>query len=56
MRENKKNLNSLLNRKPDTHKYDYGYCLVIGKAPGTIGAPWLCANAAQREYKIMVIV
>jgi NAD(P)H-hydrate epimerase len=38
----------LLHRKADTHKYDYGYCLVIGGAPGTIGAPWLCARAALK--------
>ena len=38
----------LLNRKPNTHKYDYGYVLVLGGSPGMIGAPSLCAKAALK--------
>jgi ADP-dependent NAD(P)H-hydrate dehydratase / NAD(P)H-hydrate epimerase len=38
----------LLNRKADSHKYDYGYVLVIGGSPGLVGAPCLCAQAALK--------
>ncbi|MBU2473352.1 MAG: NAD(P)H-hydrate dehydratase [Candidatus Omnitrophica bacterium] len=33
-------------RNPDTHKGDYGYCLVVGASPGLTGAVCLCAQAA----------
>ncbi|MFH1876927.1 MAG: NAD(P)H-hydrate dehydratase [Candidatus Omnitrophota bacterium] len=38
----------LFKRKPDTHKGDYGYVLVIGGSPGLTGAVCLCASAALR--------
>jgi len=38
----------LLNRKADSHKYDYGYVLVVGGSPGLVGAPCLCAQAALK--------
>lgn len=38
----------LLNRKADSHKYDYGYVLVVGGSPGMVGAPCLCAQAALK--------
>lgn len=38
----------LLERKPDTHKYDYGHVLVIGGSPGMTGAPLLAGMAALR--------
>ena len=38
----------LRKRKPDTHKGDYGYVLVLGGSPGLTGAVCLCANAALR--------
>ena len=33
---------------PDTHKGDYGYCLVLGGSPGLTGAVCLTAQAALR--------
>ena len=39
----------LRKRKPDTHKGDYGYVLVIGASPGLTGAVCLCAQAALRS-------
>src|SRR5687767_9549299 len=42
-------LRQLLERKPDTNKYDYGHVLIIGGAPGMIGAPLLGAEAALRS-------
>ncbi len=39
---------SLLVRRPDTHKGDYGHILVIGGSIGLTGAPCLCAQAALR--------
>jgi ADP-dependent NAD(P)H-hydrate dehydratase / NAD(P)H-hydrate epimerase len=38
----------LLKRKPDTHKGDYGYVLVIGGSPGLTGAVCLCASASLK--------
>ena len=40
--------NTLTKRKPDTHKGDYGYALVLGGSPGLSGAVCLCAQAALR--------
>lgn len=39
---------SLRKRKPDTHKGDYGYVLVLGGSPGLTGAVCLCAQAALK--------
>jgi len=39
---------SILKRRPDTHKGDYGHILVIGGSIGFTGAPVLCAQAALR--------
>ena len=38
----------LLKRKPDTHKGDYGYVLVLGGSPGLTGAACLACEAALR--------
>ena len=35
-------------RRPDTHKSDYGKLLIVGGAIGYTGAPTLCARAALR--------
>ena len=40
---------SLLSRRPDTHKGDYGHVLVVGGSIGLTGAPALCAVAALRS-------
>lgn len=40
---------SILNRRPNTHKGDYGHVLVIGGAEGMTGAPILCGTAALRS-------
>jgi NAD(P)H-hydrate epimerase len=39
---------SLPRRKPDTHKGDYGRCLIVGGSVGFTGAPVLAARAASR--------
>ena len=39
---------SLPRRKPDSHKGDYGRCLVVAGSVGYTGAPELCARAATR--------
>ncbi len=38
----------LLDRQTDTHKYQYGHVLIVGGAPGMVGAPFLAARAALR--------
>jgi len=38
----------LLNRVLDSHKYQFGHVLVMGGAPGMVGAPLLAAQAALR--------
>ncbi|MEM7817089.1 MAG: NAD(P)H-hydrate dehydratase, partial [Candidatus Aenigmatarchaeota archaeon] len=38
----------LWKRKPDTHKGDYGYVLVLGGSVGLTGAVCLCAQASLR--------
>ena len=40
---------SIVHRRPDSHKGDYGHLLVIGGAVGMTGAPVLCAEAALRS-------
>ncbi|MBI3322378.1 MAG: NAD(P)H-hydrate dehydratase [Candidatus Omnitrophica bacterium] len=40
---------SLLRRRPDTHKGDYGHVLVVGGSIGMVGAPILTATAALRS-------
>lgn len=40
---------SIVHRRRDSHKGDYGHVLVIGGAVGFIGAPLLCAEAALRS-------
>ncbi len=40
---------SFFNRRPDTHKGDYGHVLVVGGSVGLTGAPVLCAQAALRS-------
>jgi len=39
---------TLLERKAETHKYDYGHVLVVGGSPGMVGSPLLVAMAALR--------
>lgn len=41
-------INKLVERNPDTNKYDYGHVLIVGGAPGMVGAPLLSAMAALR--------
>jgi ADP-dependent NAD(P)H-hydrate dehydratase / NAD(P)H-hydrate epimerase len=41
-------LRGVLERRPDSHKYDYGHVLVVGGSPGMVGAPLLVAMAALR--------
>jgi NAD(P)H-hydrate epimerase len=38
----------LLQRKPDTHKGDFGHLLILGGSAGLSGAAVLCAEAAMR--------
>ncbi len=38
----------LLHRPAESHKYDYGHVLIIGGAPGMVGAPLLSGMAALR--------
>ena len=38
----------LLSRDPDTHKGDYGHCLIVGGSPGLSGAVCLAASACLR--------
>ena len=40
---------SIVHRRPDSHKGDYGHVLVIGGAKGMTGAPILCAQGALRS-------
>ena len=40
---------SIVHRRPDTHKGDYGHILVIGGSVGLTGAPVLCGLAALRS-------
>ena len=40
---------SIVRRRPDSHKGDYGHVLVIGGAKGMTGAPILCAQGALRS-------
>lgn len=37
-----------MDRRLESHKYDYGHVLVIGGSPGMVGAPLLVAMAALR--------
>ena len=39
---------TLPRRRPDTHKGDYGRCLIIAGSVGYTGAPAMCARAASR--------
>jgi NAD(P)H-hydrate epimerase len=39
---------SLLHRKNNANKYDFGHVLVVGGSPGMVGAPLLSAMAALR--------
>jgi hydroxyethylthiazole kinase-like uncharacterized protein yjeF len=41
-------LRRLFARPPAANKYDYGHVLVVGGAPGMVGAPFLSARAALR--------
>ena len=40
---------SIVHRRPDSHKGDYGHLLVIGGSVGLTGAPILCGLAALRS-------
>jgi hydroxyethylthiazole kinase-like uncharacterized protein yjeF len=41
-------LQRLFTRPAASHKYDFGHVLIIGGAPGMVGAPYLSARAALR--------
>lgn len=47
---------SILNRRPDSHKYDYGHVLVVGGSPGMVGAPLLAGRAALRTGAGLVTI
>jgi hydroxyethylthiazole kinase-like uncharacterized protein yjeF len=49
-------LTDLLNRKPETHKYDYGHVLVVGGSDGMIGAPMMAGLAALRTGAGLVTI
>lgn len=46
----------VLQRAPDAHKYHFGHVLVVGGAPGMVGAPYLAAWAALRAGAGLVTV
>lgn len=52
----KKIFSQLLQRKPDSHKYDYGHVLVVGGSPGMVGAPLLVGKAAFRTGAGLVTI
>ena len=43
-------------RRPDTHKGDYGRCLIVSGSVGYTGAPALCARAASKMGAGLVYV
>ncbi|MFP4187443.1 MAG: NAD(P)H-hydrate dehydratase, partial [Acholeplasmataceae bacterium] len=43
-------------RRHNTHKYDYGHCLVVGGSTGMMGAPLLAAQAAMRTGAGLVTI
>lgn len=47
---------SLLHRKPDTNKYDYGHMLIVGGSEAMTGAPILAARAALRTGAGLVTI
>ena len=46
----------LFDRRPDSNKYDFGHVLVVGGAPGMVGAPLLAAAAALRTGAGLVTI
>jgi|GEM_PF-7073744 len=51
-----KNWHHLLQRLPNTNKYDYGHVLVIGGSEAMVGAPVLVARAALRTGAGLVTI
>jgi ADP-dependent NAD(P)H-hydrate dehydratase / NAD(P)H-hydrate epimerase len=49
-------LKPLFNRPAAGHKYDFGHVLVVGGAPGMVGAPLLTARAALRTGAGLVTI
>ncbi|HVI69069.1 MAG TPA: NAD(P)H-hydrate dehydratase [Magnetospirillaceae bacterium] len=46
----------LLHRRPNTNKYDFGHILILGGAPGMVGAPLLAGEAALRTGAGLVTI
>src|SRR5436309_2587147 len=53
---NKEVLKKLLDRRPNSHKYDYGHILIVGGSPGMVGAPLLAGKAALRTGAGLVTI
>lgn len=49
-------ISKLLERRPDSHKYQFGHVLVVGGAPGMVGAPLLAGMAALRSGAGLVTI
>jgi len=56
MFKHKEVFQKLLNREPDSHKYQFGHVLVVGGSPGMVGAPFLAAMASLRTGAGLVTI